>query len=566
MVCEAPTPSAPPGAGLVRTGWLLVTFGCLKVLAITSCYVSIGALVDVGRIEYGPLFTLLVSALVAVAAAAGAGIGPTAAGRQERAWRAAAHQAVLQTPGASPTGDTVHLLTAGAEATAAYRAGFLPGATMSLASPAIVLCVLGGWVSWSIAGYLALAVLLIAAVIRVSLRLVRRASGAHRRILAGVAGSFYTVLSALGTLRLYGATDRSRADLARSSRQLASAMTDALKRNQLMIIVVDLAASVGLLTCASALALQGFSAGDLTAGGVLTIVLLTTLLYDGLDQIGRTLYLAASGRTQQARLRDLLAVTATASSDAHSAGNASPAAIELRGVGARHGNQQVLTDISATIPPGALVAVAGPSGAGKTTLATLLQGLKTPCCGQLLLDGSPVQAAELTAVTATLRQHPYLFSGTVADNLQLADPAADPAAMWAALQRAHLADDIAALPQQLQTQVGEDGLALSGGQLRRLALARALLARPRLLILDEPTADVDRRTEALIGQSLAELRGQTTVLLIAHRLQTTQAADSVLVLDGGHLVAAGTPAQLLTDPSGYYATAMTAEQTSWQAR
>jgi ATP-binding cassette, subfamily B, bacterial len=213
--------------------------------------------------------------------------------------------------------------------------------------------------------------------------------------------------------------------------------------------------------------------------------------------------------------------------------------ITLERVSFRYGphGAPVLRDVSVEIPPGAFVALVGASGAGKTTLAYLLLGLHRPTDGRVLYDGADLATLELRSVRQQIGivpQQPHLLSGSVRTNIALADPALPLHRIVEAARRAHIHDEVVAMPLGYEMPVGEQGTALSGGQRQRLAIARALVQRPRILLLDEATSALDARTEAKIQKELEAL--DCTRVVIAHRLSTVKSADLILVLDGGRIV------------------------------
>lgn len=220
-------------------------------------------------------------------------------------------------------------------------------------------------------------------------------------------------------------------------------------------------------------------------------------------------------------------------------------AIRLRGVGVHFGgdgdSRIGLDGIDATLPAGGITAVIGASGSGKSTLADLISGLTAPGTGDILIDDMPLTPgarAGWRRQVAVVPQDPFLFHDTIAANLRLGCADADEAALWHSLDMA-AADFVRALPLGLDTVVGDRGARLSGGERQRIVLARALLRRPALLVLDEPTASLDGETEAVVARNLSMLRGACTILVVAHHQSTVRGADHVLLLDAGRLRAAG---------------------------
>jgi ABC-type multidrug transport system fused ATPase/permease subunit len=209
---------------------------------------------------------------------------------------------------------------------------------------------------------------------------------------------------------------------------------------------------------------------------------------------------------------------------------------------------EVLHGVSFRIEPGQVVALVGPSGAGKSTLASLVPRLHDVEAGAVRLSGVDVRDLSFDAIrgaVGVVTQDGHLFHDTLRANLRYAAPEATDAELWAALGSARLADLVASLPDGLDTVVGERGYRLSGGERQRLTIARLLLAKPRVVILDEATAHLDSESEAAVQEALAAaLRGRTA-LVIAHRLSTVRSADAIVVVEDGRVVERGTHAELL---------------------
>lgn len=199
--------------------------------------------------------------------------------------------------------------------------------------------------------------------------------------------------------------------------------------------------------------------------------------------------------------------------------------------------------ITLTIEPGSTVAFIGPSGAGKSTLVDLILGLHEPTSGRVLCSGLNPRALRdnYAGLMGYVPQQPGLIAGNLRDNIALGIPAekVDEEALWEAVTLAQMDSFISGLPEGINSKLGEQTNRLSGGQVQRIGLARALYTRPQLLVLDEATSALDAETEASITESLSGLRGRTTTVVVAHRLSTVQHADTVFVIDRGRLVASG---------------------------
>ncbi|NGZ98168.1 MAG: ABC transporter ATP-binding protein [Nitrospira sp. WS110] len=215
----------------------------------------------------------------------------------------------------------------------------------------------------------------------------------------------------------------------------------------------------------------------------------------------------------------------------------------------------VLSNLSFEARPGELVALVGPTGAGKTTVINLLHRFYDPTEGRLTIDGKDLRDVTLESwyrQIALVPQETILFGGTILDNIRYGMMAAGESAVREASEAAHAHDFITTLPDGYQTMVGEKGVNLSGGQRQRIAIARAILKNPRILLLDEATSSLDTDSERLVQEALQRLMKGRTTFVVAHRLSTIQRADRILVLDKGKLVEEGTHAQLLERKGLYH--------------
>lgn len=220
-----------------------------------------------------------------------------------------------------------------------------------------------------------------------------------------------------------------------------------------------------------------------------------------------------------------------------------------------HGEKRVLNDVSFAIRKGETVAIIGPSGAGKTSVADLLLRLFRPDTGRLLIDGTPAENVSLSGMRSRIgyvTQDTFLLNASIEDNIRFYRDI-DDATITQAATDANLDEFVSLLPEGLATVVGDRGVMLSGGQRQRIALARALAGRPAILLLDEATSALDRESERMVQEAIRSLQGKITVIMIAHRLSTIEHADRVLVFAAGKIVEDGAPKVLAQDPNSYYA-------------
>jgi ATP-binding cassette, subfamily C, bacterial len=229
--------------------------------------------------------------------------------------------------------------------------------------------------------------------------------------------------------------------------------------------------------------------------------------------------------------------------------------IRLEQVTFGYAEEPVLREVNLQIPAGGAVAIVGPSGAGKSTLADIVLGLLPPQTGHVVVDGVDLTRERLQAwrdQIAYVPQETFLFHDTVRQNLRWAAPGVTDRQIWIALTSAAADDFVRRLPNGLETVVGDRGVLLSGGERQRLALARALLRRPRLLILDEATSSLDSENERVVQDAIERLRGTVAILIIAHRLSTVRQADKIYVLEGGQIVESGNWDALMARPAGRF--------------
>jgi len=231
-----------------------------------------------------------------------------------------------------------------------------------------------------------------------------------------------------------------------------------------------------------------------------------------------------------------------------SADEVSLASLETTASGDRRGSGPVLRDVSFTVEPGSLVALVGPSGAGKTTITSLVARLYDPTAGAIRINGLDLRDAQTESLhdaVGVVTQDAHLFHDTIRANLAYAAPAATEDEMVAALRAAQVWSLVDSLPSGLETVVGDRGHRLSGGEKQRLAIARLLLKGPGLIVLDEATAHLDSESEQALQRALDHALRDRSALVIAHRLSTVRHADQILVVDDGTVVERGTHHELV---------------------
>jgi ATP-binding cassette subfamily B protein len=474
-------------------------------------------------------------------------------------------------------------LVDGVEALQAYLGLYVPQAVVAVLGPAAIVAVIAtrDVVVGAIVG---IAVVAIPVTRPLWYRALGRRGRAHWDAYAELAGRFVEAIQGMGTLKAVGASRRFGRDL-----ENRSALLYRTTMRQ-MAISLGHSSVVGFaMTAGTALAVGvgawRLSAGQMTPADLLIVLFLTAEAFRPLNELQDFwhegfLGLSAAGSifalldaepgldVEGSRRPGPSDAAASASPGqpvpADAAGTAGAAAtpgaapptmgatVTLEGVwfGYPGAPEPALRDVSLRVGAGERVAIVGRTGAGKSTIGALLQRAFDPDRGRVSIGGtdltqlSPEDARALVAVVA---QDPYLFTGTVADNLRLADPDASMRRLHAAARAAALHDRIVALPDGYDSAIGERGLTLSGGERQRLAIARALLTDAPVLLLDEATSAVDADNETAIAEAIERAAGGRTIVTIAHRLSTIAAADRVAVIDRGCVVADGPMAELIAD-------------------
>ncbi len=509
--------------------------------------VGVGAvLVTTAHLATGQWHAWWPAAVGVVVAALAAGgemvLGGASARREEKRLRRRLLETVFSTPPGpddrpDQTARTVGLMTDNVERFAEYRQVYWSASLGALAIPVLTIC----YVAIAIDPLVALGMLVVAALAPLSvkgfIRAFRKTSAKSRRERARLSARYVDAIRHLVLIRMVGAGERIHRELAEAGERNRVAVMKLLAGNQIVIIVLDGVVSLFLVVDVVLLAWWRFAAGAISVTDCVTLALLTTLMIEPINQVAGFFYVGMGGRASERALTRYLAAPRPATS-----ADVSPArgegAIAAAHIGHDYGRGEVLRDVSFTIPEGARVAIVGPSGSGKSTLLSLLAGAMPLQRGSLRIgevDCADAGLADVRRVSAVVAQRTWLFTGTIADNLRLANPEATDEQMMDALSRAHLADWVRSLPAGLQTHLGEQGDLMSGGQAQRLSLARAFVSGRRILLLDEPTSQVARESEAQIIAAIEGIDRDLTVVLVTHRPRLVDLADTVWRIEDGHV-------------------------------
>ena len=356
-------------------------------------------------------------------------------------------------------------------------------------------------------------------------------------------------LSGIRVIQAFGQEDRELARFAGESERYYRARVQGIKIWATFFPAMGLVASLGtviVLGAGSVMVVRG----DLTLGTLVAFLAYITSFYEPINRLTEVDNVFQQAIAAAERIFALL--DETADIDDASDAIVLPAvagAVRFENVHFRYGSgDEVLRDLDFQMAPGEVVALVGPSGAGKTSIANLLCRFYDPVKGSIRLDDRDlreIKLGDLRKHVAVVLQDTFLFNTSVRENLLVGNPEAGDEEVYLAARAAHAHDFIQDLPRGYDTEIGERGVRLSGGQKQRLALARAILADPRILILDEATSSVDAEAEYLIQQALESVLEGRTALVIAHRLSTIRNADKIIALEDGRIIEVGDHHELM---------------------
>ena len=412
------------------------------------------------------------------------------------------------------------------------------------------------WLNWQLAVILCLIGPLLVVLTRWFSGRVRGATEEMQERAANLGASVQESIAGVSLIQSYSLEDfaqqRVGGEMARL-RNNGIHLADLAIQHRTGILVMTSLAGLGVLWFGS----RSVIAGTLTLGDLMAFLAYAVNVYRPVQELASLNLTVQSTKVAASRIFDLLETTPTIREAAEAVALATPVRGHVRCSGLHFAYEQndVLSDVSFEIQPGMKVALVGRSGAGKTTLLNHLPRFYDPRLGKVEIDGQDVREARLASLRsaiAVVAQETFLFSGSVRENLLCVRPAASEEDLRKALEEANLLAWADALPEGLDTLVGERGVRLSGGERQRLSIARALLKDAPILILDEATSSLDSVTEKQIRNALGRLlKSGKTCFVIAHRLTTIRDADWILVLDKGRLVGQGTHADLYASNTVY---------------
>jgi ATP-binding cassette subfamily C protein CydD len=456
------------------------------------------------------------------------------------------------------TGELVNIAVDGMDWIELFYGIYFVQFVIGIVTP-VLLCIFIGWVDWAVGVALILSIPMVPLFLGLISKQFRSVSERYAEVNNVQSAQFLDSIQGMSTLKMFNLGKARGAEMHAANENQRRETMKLLLVNQVMILFVDFGFALGTTTVLTIVALLRLDAGFLSAGEVVALILASAEFATPLTLIGAFFFAGAIGREFA---RKIVAFLSEEPGVQDPPGATTPAplanpSLRLRDVVFSYANagRPAVNGCTLEIRPGETVALVGHSGSGKTTVTNLVLRTLAPASGSIALDDTRVDQVPADWVRthlALVPQDPYLFYGTIADNLRVAKADASEAELIAACQAANIYDHISSLPQGFDTLVGERGLSLSGGQVQRLAIARALLKDAPIIILDEPTSQIDLETETVIHEALAKLTHNRTVMLIAHRLSTVEKADRIIVMGDGRVLETGSHAELLAQ-GGVYA-------------
>ncbi|WP_431030232.1 thiol reductant ABC exporter subunit CydD [Lysinibacillus sp. LZ02] len=446
------------------------------------------------------------------------------------------------------TGEKVTLLIDTVDQLESYYREYIPQVIKTTVVPLIVLIAVfmthaaSGWIMLITAPFIPLTYIIIG---------MQTKAKSEEQLVAmnRFSGKFLDLLQGLQTIRLFGQSEKQEQVLAESNKGFMERTLSVLKIAFASTLFIELITTLGVGLVALEIGFQMIVFQSLTFAPAFFVLTLAPEYYNALKELGAAFHTGRGSLGAVAIIEEAIQTTATPVRWGKEPIEDKPQ-LSLQNATYQYENGPLIGPISLDVKPGEMIALIGPTGHGKTTILNMLSSMVELSSGAVLLGGKPrTQVAEQDwyRQMSYISQHPYVFAGTLRDNIRMGLSATDEA-IYEALRKAQLTSWLETLPEQLDTNIGEGGRGLSGGEKQRVAIARAFLKNPAILFFDEPTAGLDVLTEQLLTEAMYTFRQQATVITVAHRFESIQHADTLYIIEHGQVSASGTHAQLASHP------------------
>ncbi|MDA8205921.1 MAG: thiol reductant ABC exporter subunit CydD [Thermaerobacter sp.] len=445
-------------------------------------------------------------------------------------------------------GQLINTVIAGIDNLESFLARYLPQVALTAVVP-VMIGIRVACSDWISAGILLITVPLIPLFMVLIGRYAQDETQLRWAKLGRLGAHFLDLVQGLPTLKLFGQSWRQASALSASAEEFRRSTMASLRWAFLSGMVLELLASLSMAMIAVAVGLRLVS-GDISFERAMLLLILIPDFYGPWRALGAKFHEALNGLSASRTIYDWLdrpVLSRRSAGDGLSGRGPWPLVLTAVGFTYPSMSRPALKDVQFALPPHSSLAVIGPSGSGKSTLLALVLGFADPTHGSITVDSRPLATLGRGwwwTQVAYVDQSPYLFSGTIRDNLRMANRTAGEDQLAQALQKAQLEETLHRFPDGLDTVVGENGVRLSGGERQRLALARAFLQAKPFVIMDEPSAHLDARTEYALLQGIVELKRHATVIWVTHHAATLEAADQVAILTQGRIAEWGPLAEL----------------------
>lgn len=449
------------------------------------------------------------------------------------------------------TGDYTNTIISGVDKIDTYFSQFLPQLFLSILIPVTFLIMVFPIDLLSGIVFLITAPLIIIFMILIG-SYAETKSKEKWRTLGLMSGYFLDVLQGLQTIKNFGRSSHVLEKIKIVSQNFKESTLKILRIAFLSALVLELFSTISIAIIAVEIGIR-LLYGDITFQPALFLLILAPEFYNPIRQLGARYHAGIEGISAAESIIQILSEPElNLNGSINLMGNVG--SIKFTNVSFSYDDKKILNDISFTISEGSQTAIIGESGAGKTTITNLLMKFIKPNKGNILISNTDLNSLsrnEWLNNVSWVNQNPYLFHSTIEENILIAKPNASRKELEISLEQAKIIDFIRTLPKGIKTNIGERGTRLSGGEAQRIALARAFLKNSPLLIIDEPTVNLDPQTEYKIIESINELVKNKTVLIVAHRLNTIESSDNIIVVENGEIIEQGNHNELL-NMKGYY--------------